>query len=44
MPGGAKGTAVMINGGAAQPGYTEHFITVVQKDTVDGVECRAARK
>ena len=44
LPGGAKGTAVMINGGAAQPGYTEHFITVVQKDTVDGVECRAARK
>ena len=34
LPGGAKGTAVMINGGKVVPGYTEHFITVVQDETV----------
>ncbi|MCR5750723.1 MAG: haloacid dehalogenase-like hydrolase [Kiritimatiellae bacterium] len=34
LPGGAKGTAVMINGGKTLPGYTEHFITVSQSDTV----------
>ena len=33
LPGGAKGTAVMINGGKAVPGYTEHFITVDQSET-----------
>ena len=35
LPGGAKGTAVMINGGKIVPGYTEHFITVDQ-DEVQG--------
>ena len=35
LPGGAKGTAVMINGGKVVPGYTEHFITVTQ-DEVEG--------
>ncbi len=35
LPGGAKGTAVMINGGKVVPGYTEHFITVDQ-DEVEG--------
>ena len=33
LPGGAKGTAVMINGGKTVPGYTEHFITVDQSET-----------
>ena len=33
LPGGAKGTAVMINGGKAVAGYTEHFITVDQSET-----------
>ena len=32
LPGGAKGTAVMINGGKVVPGYTEHFICVEQSD------------
>ena len=35
LPGGAKGTAMMINGGKVVPGYTEHFITVDQ-DEVEG--------
>lgn len=35
LPGGAKGTAVMINGGKIVPGYTEHFICVDQ-DEVTG--------
>ena len=30
LPGGAAGTAVMINGGRSVPGYTEHFICVEQ--------------
>ena len=34
LPGGAKGTAVMINGGKSRPGYTEHFITVEQVEVV----------
>ena len=34
LPGGAKGTAVMINGGKVVPGYTEHFITVDQEEVV----------
>jgi hypothetical protein len=34
LPGGAKGTAVMINGGKTVPGYTEHFITVTQEAVV----------
>ena len=33
LPGGAKGTALMINGGKTVPGYTEHFITAYQSDT-----------
>ena len=33
LPGGAKGTALMINGGKTVPGYTEHFITVDQSET-----------
>ena len=36
LPGGAKGTAVMINGGRNVPSYTEHFITVSQSETVGG--------
>ena len=35
LPGGAKGTAMMINGGKIVPGYSEHFICVEQ-DTVQG--------
>ena len=35
LPGGAKGTAVMVNGGKVVPGYTEHFICVDQ-DEVTG--------
>ena len=35
MPGGAKGTAVMINGRNPVAGYVEHFITVEQ-DAVQG--------
>lgn len=35
MPGGAKGTAVMINGRNPVPGYEEHFIKVAQ-DEVQG--------
>ena len=34
LPGGAKGTAVMINGGKVVPGYTEHFVTVTQAEVV----------
>ena len=33
LPGGATGTAVMINGGKSVPGYTEHFICVDQAAT-----------
>lgn len=33
LPGGAKGTAVMINGGEDRPGYSEHFIKVEQNAT-----------
>jgi len=32
LPGGAKGTSVMINGGKVVLGYTEHFVTVEQAD------------
>lgn len=31
LPGGAHGTAMMINGGKTVPGYTEHFICVEQR-------------
>ena len=34
LPGGAKGTAVMLNGGDAVPGYSEHFILVAQDAVV----------
>ncbi len=34
LPGGAKGTAVMINGGKVVPGYTEHFICVDQDNVL----------
>lgn len=30
LPGGAKGTALMINGGKTVPGFSEHFICVEQ--------------
>lgn len=33
LPGGAKGTAVMINGGKNVSGYTEHFRCVRQNET-----------
>ena len=33
LPGGAKGIAVMINGGKVGPGYTEHFRCVKQDET-----------
>ena len=36
LPVGAKGTAMMINGGKTVPGYTEHFIQVEQDETVGG--------
>jgi len=32
LPGGAKGTALMINGNKTVSGYTEHFICVRQQD------------
>lgn len=35
LPGGAKGTAMMINGGKIVPGYSEYFICVEQ-DAVQG--------
>ena len=38
LPGGAKGTAVMINGGKVVLGYTEHFITVDQNEVEGGLE------
>ena len=34
LPGGAKGTAVMINGRKPVPGYAEHFIKVVQNEVL----------
>ena len=34
LPGGAAGTAMMINGGKSVPGLTEHFICVEQRKTV----------
>ena len=36
LPGGARGTAVMVNGGAARPGYTEHFVCVSQDEVESG--------
>ena len=36
LPGGAKGTAVMVNGGKVVPGYTEHFICVDQDEVTGG--------
>jgi len=36
LPGGAKGTAMMVNGNKTVPGYTEHFICVNQLDVVGG--------
>ena len=44
LPGGAKGPAVMINGGKTVPGYTEHFVTVTQTEIVGDADCGAARK
>ena len=35
LPGGAAGTAMMINGGKVVPGFTEHFICVDQSKTAD---------
>lgn len=32
LPGGARGTAVMINGGDPVPGYSEHFVLVEQDE------------
>ncbi len=37
LPGGAKGTAVMINGKKPLAGYEEHFIKVAQHETVGGM-------
>ena len=34
LPGGATGTAMMINGGKPVPGFAEHFICVEQSKTV----------
>ena len=34
LPGGAKGTAVMINGRKPVDGYVEHFIRVSQDETM----------
>ena len=34
LPGGARGTAVMVNGGPARPGYTEYFVCVAQDETL----------
>ena len=34
LPGGAKGTAVMINGGKPQKGFAEHFILTDQTEVV----------
>ena len=38
LPGGAKGTAVMINGGKVVPGYTEHFICVDQDNVLGSLD------
>lgn len=43
LPGGAKGTAVMINGGKAVPGFTEHFICVEQDAVVGNGDGSAGR-
>lgn len=42
LPGQAKGIAVMINGGASQAGFSEHFRLVTQRSTVDakGIKVR----
>lgn len=34
LPGGARGTAVMINGGPARPGFSEHFVCVGQTNVI----------
>ena len=34
LPGGIRATSVMINGGKARPGYTEHFKTIDEKDVI----------
>ena len=39
LPGGARGFAMMINGGKTVPGYTEHFRCVTQDDLVKGIGC-----
>ena len=38
LPGGAKGTAVMVNGGKVVPGYTEHFICVDQNNVLSSLD------
>ena len=40
LPGGAKGTAMMINGNKTVPGYSEHFICVNQDAVVGESEGR----
>ena len=42
LPGGAKGTAVMINGGKVVAGYTEHFVTVDQDEVAGCAQGRCA--
>ena len=39
LPGGAKGTALMINGGKVVPGYTEHFLQAEQDETMGEARC-----
>ena len=40
LPGGARGTAVMINGRHPVEGYVEHFVKVAQDDTVGGMRAQ----
>ena len=40
LPGGAKGTAVMINGRHPEAGYAEHFVKVSQDETMGGARAK----
>ena len=41
LPGGAVGTAVMINGRHPAEGYAEHFVKVAQDETVGGMRTQS---
>jgi phosphoserine phosphatase len=41
LPGGARGTAVMINGRHPVEGYAEHFVKVSQDETIGGMRTQS---